>query len=316
MLHSHYLDCHLVNKYFGGHIKALNDAHSIVPYSGRFFLLAENSANFEGRLARIEKWGQTSSIIREVGGLSKLESLVKAISLKDGNSVKNLKDFCEELDRRLMDAWAELRTIDLLAMEGFTKIEKVIETADFIACCQTTKYAFQVKRINKSLLEQVEKRNDPDQRNMEPSGTLTDIHQRFSEPLSYMFWDALLEKNSKYKNYQGSNRCIVIVSGDEDLQDPLLKHIACQRIRSGIYDQAFGKRNFEYLLWLPDISPGAWFIFDEQQSRSRCFADWKDEIGTFGWEENISIYRREVDLNSRINSWEESQEIFSLCSQA
>jgi len=94
-----------------------------------------------------------------------------------------------------MDAWAELRVFCQLCKEGFSSISKVTETADLTATRGDGKFAFQVKRINNSLDNQVNRRNKPDMRDSNPTGEIGDIYARLDGPLSYFFWDSLEKKN-------------------------------------------------------------------------------------------------------------------------
>jgi len=269
-------DFPLVKKYFGKYIgqlvEALLDEN---PYEGRFAKAAFEPQALERRLQRIEETGQTSRIVSEVG---------------------ELQDPIE-LDRRLMDAWAELRTICQLCKEGFGNISKVTEIADLTATRGDEKFAFQVKRINNSLDNQVNRMNEPGKRDSDPTGEIGEIYSRLGEPLSYFFWDSLEKKNGKFKDWVEtySKRCIVIVSGDEDLQDPMVRHIACQKIREGLHSLI--NRHFDELLWLPDLSNGAWFKVKLRLEDTQCFADWAD---TFGNSEMDTVNRREIDLNSVI----------------
>jgi hypothetical protein len=263
----------LVRKYFGKYLSQLIRAALDKPYEGRFINAAFFPEELENRLREIEHTDQTEYIMSEV---------------------RNIQDPVE-IDRRLMDAWAELRTISQIVKEGFTEVAKVKATADLTAKRQEHVYAFQVKRINSSLDMRVEQHNEPDERDSTPEGALSDIYERLGEPVSYFFWDALREKNAKFKKWDETNwiRCIVIVSGDEDLQDPLVRHIACKKIREGIH--YLSQRHFEELLWLPDTGNGAWFKIGYSREETRCFADWKDELGNPDSKEDVN--RREIHLD-------------------
>lgn len=272
----------LVRQYFGKHLSLLiKMSLKKNSYEGRFIRSAFEPEVLEKRLQRIERVGQTSRIVSEVSGI------------QDAG----------ELDRRLMDAWAELRTISQLCKEGFSNINKVTETADLTATRGDEKFAFQVTRINNSLDNQVNRRNKPDKRDSEPMGEIEDIYARLDEPLSYFFWDALEEKNGKFKNWveNGYKRCIVIVSGDEDMQDSMVRHIACKKIREGIH--LLNGRHFEEFLWLPDAGNGAWFSIGLDQNETHCFADWSDRPSMSFEEREESVDRREIDLDSAFPIW-------------
>jgi hypothetical protein len=284
----------LIEKYFGDYLRRLLTAAKQTEYGGRFYLAAYITETLENRLMRIEGLDLTQSILNEVGEI----------------------DDAEELDKRLMDAWAEIRVLDQLNIEGFTNIQKVKEVADFTAECNVSSYAFQVKRIRSVLKSHISRLNDPKRRDPSPYGTLDDIYSRFQRPVGHYFWNALIEKNSKFRSWSEKDlvRCIMIVSSDEDLQDSLIRHIACQQIRTGIHDRSLGQLNFEELVWLPDLSPGAWFKVGSSPEKTRCFADWKDVIGDPGWNEELTVNRREVDLNSSINRWKEPTLFHKICS--
>jgi len=116
-------------------------------------------------------------------------------------------------------------------------------------------------------------------------------------PLSYYFWDALETKNASFKKWTGVDniRCIVIVSSEEELQDPLLRHVACRLIREAIHQWLPTPPHFEELLWLPDLGNGAWFKVGSRPEDTRCFVDWHDEPGRSLGDE---VSRREIDLDS------------------
>jgi len=261
----------LVNKYFGTFLRMLVEHFESTPFEGRFILTASYTTMLEDRLSRIERLGLTNAIIKEVG------------------NHKNPKD----LDKRLLDAWAELRALDQLQVEGFSNIQKVTETADFYAQQNGQQYAIQVTR-NNSKLESSDVFG----------ATIDELHERFDDLLWNFFWDRLFEKNGNFKKLHedGIIRVIVIVTSDETLQDPMVRHFACQQIRNLIFDPAFVQINFEELYWLPDLGHGAWFKLGGSPKETHCFADWHDE---FGRDWDGSVYRREVDLDSPINHWKE-----------
>lgn len=269
----------LTKKYFGGYLYILIKAQlEGTPFEGRFVRAAFQPQALEERLQRIEGFGQTRAIVSEAG---------------------EIQDPIE-LDRRLMDAWAELRTISQIGKEGFDNISKIAEIADLRATRGDEKYAFSVKRINNSLENQVQHRNEPDKRDSNLFGEIGDIYNRLGGPLSYFFWEALNEKNGKFRKWTETDhkRCIVIVSGDEDLQDSMVRHIACKEIREGIH--LLGNRHFEELLWLPDNGNGAWFTVGLEQNETRCFADWSDNPDVPLAERGEKIGRREVNLDSEL----------------
>lgn len=281
-----YENTDLVNRYFGRFIKALVDAYHKAPFEGNFIKAATNPGTLEKRLQRVERLGITQAIVNEVG----------------------FTDDPEELDRRLMDAWAEIRTADQLRKESFSGIEKVKSYADLKAHRPDAPYVFQVKRVKGSLVNEINKigrREQSPVRESSPYGQVGDIHSRLDAPTGYLFWDALLEKNAGFKSLQdrSSQRCLVIVSGDEQLQDPMVRHIACQQLRASFHDLAFGKVYFDELLWLPDLGNGAWFTISTDTKSTRCFADWQDQNFDQGDRDEEEVQRREVDLDSPIDRW-------------
>lgn len=252
-----YLHSSLVLRYFCEYLMQLliaqikNDR-----YDGYFVKVAYSPDNLEQRLQKIDPLGLTKNIVDEVG---------------------NIADPIE-LDRRLMDAWAELRVADQLQREGYYDIQKVTEIADFVAMREEHQFAFQVTRVNKLLANEISRRNPPNKRSSLPYGTSKDIHDRLDEPTGYLFWDRLQEKNGKFKKWpnQDSTRCVVLVTNQEPLQDTLQRHIVCQQLRQAIHDLT--TINFEELLWLPDNGNGALFKIGSTIGETECWVDWKDEF--------------------------------------
>lgn len=271
-----YKNCKLVSHYFGRFIEKLLEARQRGnEYAGRFYLIADNPENLEARLQKIEGTELVRTILSEVG----------------------LTEEVKELDRRLMDAWAEIRFIDLLVREGFDEIKKVTAIADFCAIRDDRSYAFQVKRINSSLSEKVQPRNPKNERDTSTHVTVDNVYERLANCISDLFWDALLEKNGKYKKWvdEGTTKCIVIISGDQSLQDRVIRHICCKEIVKGTFDPAIVRRHFDQLIWLPDLGYGALFIFGDSTEDTICLADWHDE---YGRPEGDRVRRRKVNLSS------------------
>jgi hypothetical protein len=269
-------DYPLVKRYFGRYLSQLGEGLSAgILTEGRFVRIAFAPQQLEIRLQALEPLGQTPAIVAEVG---EVQDVV-------------------ELDRRLLNAWAELRTIHQLRKESFADIHKEREVADLTATQQGKSYVFQVTRITTLLVKRVMRCNPPDEQDVDPFGPLEDIYQRLKVPLSDFFWGALERKNGRFREWHqdGWTRCIVIVSSDDDLQDAMVRHIACQQIREGIH--SLGYRHFEELLWLPDLGNGAWFRVGSRFEETDCFADWGD---TFGHSETDGVDRRKIDLDSII----------------
>lgn len=264
--------CEFTQKYFGKYLEKLLKSQS----KGRFIQVANNPNRLEQRLRKLDP------------------KLIDSILAEIGNNIEvNL------LDDRLMNAWAELRAVSQFQKEGFTNIEKVRETADFIACLAEKEYAIQVTRINRSLDDKMEKYSSSDVVDDEPFGAINDIYARFENPLSFLFWDTLQDKNSDFRKWKknGFTRCLVIVSGEALLQDVLIRHIACREIQKGIH--TLTQRHFEELLWLPDLSNGAWFKIGKVPDETECWTDWCDNA-LFD-EYNLSVNRVKENLNSSMS---------------
>jgi hypothetical protein len=270
----------LVEKYFGHHLSRLISTHNKFSFEGRFYLAASFPAQLEARLQDLEPLGLIEPILNE---------LAKHKEASD-------------LDSRLMDAWAEIRTLSQLVRDGFDRISKVVAYADFTAYSGDRPYVFQVKRISGLLMEVV---TDPSHKEepVEVYGkSLTEIHISLDDRVARYFRQSLMKKN-KFRKWTDKEyiRCIVLVTGDEDLQDSMVRHIACQQLRLSVH--RLKQINFEELLWLPDLGNGAWFKIGNSIEETRCFADWKDTPGDPGFEDLHGVYRREVDLNSSYPGW-------------
>jgi len=289
----------LVRKYFGKHLAKLVRAAQSESYDTHFAKIALCPHLLEARLRRIEDQEQTQRIMSEVGNVSDPENL----------------------DKRLTNAWAELRVIDQLRKEGFDSIQKVKVIADLKAQKSKQTFAFQVTRVNKSWRTQVIDHSDPGVSvDRIGYGNIGKIYKRLSKqlhknlssgnkrcgpddeygPLSYYFWYAIEDKNGDFKKWteEGYRRCLVIVSNEEGLQDSMVRHIACRLVREALHNwlQAI---HFEELLWLPDAGNGAWFKIGSTIEETRCFADWSDEPGR----DKATVRRREVDLDSVLPAW-------------
>lgn len=267
--------CPLVDRYFGDYLRQLLQAQRNSNFIGSFVNYASNPYGLEERLRRIEHLGLTEAVLAEIG------------EYNDPN----------KLDDRLLDLWAELRTIDQLNLEGFSQIRKITEIADFTTVLHGQQYAFQVTRIDTLLHERLQKKN----LDASPVGTLESIKTRFKESTLLVFLRAINEKNRRFADWQERDfvRCIVLVNIDQGLQDGLIRHFACQEICKRMCE--LRTRNFEEILWLPDLGNGAWFQIDTDGG-AKCFADWQDNPADprFG---QASVIRWEIDLESNIDSW-------------
>lgn len=280
----------LVGKYFGRYLNRLISAQNDSPYDGHFYLAASFPTMLEERLQDLEPLGLIKSILKELA------------------EHEDASDF----DSRLMDAWAEIRTLSQLVRDGFDRISKVVAYADFTAYYGNQPYAFQVKRITGKLknttLHPCNKEEPVD-----PFGkSIDETHKELDARVARFFWQSILKKNSEFAKWQeeGWIRCIVLVTGDEDLQDSVIRHIACQQLRLIVHCQ--DKINFEELLWLPDIGNGTWFKFGKKLHQTRCYADWKDRPGDSGYDDVNGVYRREVDLDNPYPGWINSERIVQI----
>ena len=289
----------LVRKYFGKYLAKLLRAAQSESCDTHFAKIALCPHILEARLRRIEGQEQTQRIMSEVGNVSDPENL----------------------DKRLTNAWAELRVIDQLCKEGFDSIQKVEVVADLTARESKQAFAFQVTRVNKSWRTQVIDHSEPGVSvDRIGYGNIGDIYKRLSKqlhknlsgghemcgpddeygPLSYYFWDAIEDKNGDFKKWteEGYRRCLVIVSNEEGLQDSMVRHVACRLIREVLHNWLLAI-HFEELLWLPDAGNGAWFKIGSTIEETRCFAGWSDETGS----DKATVRRREVDLDSVLPDW-------------
>ena len=265
----------LVRKYFGRYLGQLLKALQDDPFDELFTVYAFHPQGLERRL----------EILGALDPPVHIDSLVSEIG--------HIQD-PRELDGRLVNLLAELRLIGQIALEGFSDIQKVTEVADIVAEREGTGYAFQVTRISTTLKDKA--------RSASPYGNIFEIHQKLEGPSYRYLWDAVQRKNDRYASWKGHEvRCIVIVTNDEYLQDPLVRHIACQQLQCCIRDVP--TRHFEELVWLPDMGNGAWFKVGASPDDIHCFADWKDAPEDWGRE---AVKRREVDLECPINAYKVS----------
>lgn len=227
------------------------------------------SEKLENRLQRIQNAGVVQSIVDEVG------------------NPKHPGEF----DRRLLNAWAEIRVLDQLLRERFVDIHKVTVAADFEARRDDRLYAIQVTRVNR----------DPKFADG-PVGTIEDIYGEAEEDIGNYLWDSIRRKNARFETAYNSGhlRRITVVTSTQSLQDPLNRHIACRQIRDSIL--IFEQRNFEELQWLLDNGNGAilWVEADDGNERVRCLCDWSDDPSSSHWGDYLNCHWQEVDLDSEI----------------
>lgn len=261
----------LIEQYLGDHIRRLQ---ARPPKTGRFVHLFSRGdpERLERRLQRTRNTTAFQTIFQEIG------------SIKDP----------DELDKRLLDAWAEIRVIDQLVHERFIDICKVRIPADLVARYMSQLYAIQVTRISR----------EPQFPDL-PTGNLQQIYDEVQSPIGSYFWPSIEEKNLQLKNASPPEhvRRIAIVTSIGRLQDPLNRHIACQQIRDSIL--AFERRHFEEIQWLPDLGNGAtfWVETGDEEVKVRCLADWRDGPTGPHRGDRENCYWREVDLDSEIPTY-------------
>ncbi len=194
----------LIERYLGRYVRQL---HSRPPDTGRlgetrFYDIFSRGEpeKLERRLRRTHKTEAFQSIFREIG------------NIRDSN----------ELDRRLIDAWAEIRVIDQLVCERFIDIRKETSSVDFVARYMGQLYAIQVTRIGREA-------RFPDL----PTGRVDEIYNQVGPWIDQYFWDSLNRKNSQIGEISSSEyiRRIVLVTTTYRLREPLNRHIACRRIK-------------------------------------------------------------------------------------
>lgn len=271
----------LVEKYFGRHLQLLSRAREAggLP-RGRFVRVASSPAQLESTLREIEPLGLTQSILSEF---------------------RHIRD-AKHLDARLMAAWAELRTVLQLKREGFSDIKKVGMAADLTATRGGRRYAFQATRRPFTLPDHVEYANrraieDGKQAtatNLALSGRLVaEMHRQLDKPLFCFFARSVEKKNDNLCKWpaEGWIRCIVIITRDPHLQNPMFRYFACQQIAKLMHH--FEPRHFEEILWLPDMGHGAWFRFARQSGETICMTDWTSAP-------DQPVERSECDLKSPV----------------
>ena len=261
----------LIEKCLGDYIRRLL---ACPPEGGRAVHLFSRGdpERLEKQLQRTHKTIAFRTIFREIG------------SIKDP----------DELDRRLVDAWAEIRVIDQLMRERFIDIRKVEVAADLVARSVSQVYAVQVKRISREA-----------EFSDLPIGEAESIYGQQRDPIWSYFRDSLVDKNSQLAKFEC--RCqprhvrrIAMVTSIDRLRDPMNRHIACRQIKDAILD--LPKRHFEEVQWLPDLGNGAifWIEKTDGEVKIRCVADWRDDPTAPHWGDYGNCCWREVDLDSKL----------------
>jgi len=261
----------LIEQYLGDYIRRLQ---ARPPKTGRFVHLFARGdpERLERRLQRTRNTTAFQTIFQEIG------------SIKDP----------DELDKRLLDAWAEIRVIDQLVRERFIDICKVRTPADLVARYMSQLYAIQVTRISR----------EPQFPDL-PTGNLQRIYDEVQCLIDSYLGDSIERKNLSLRNVSPTEyvRRIAVVTSSDRLQDPLNRHIACRQIKESLL--AFKTRYFEEVQWLPDLGNGAIFWVETAggETRVRCVADWWDGMDASPWNDPEDCRWREVDLVSDIPAY-------------
>jgi hypothetical protein len=199
----------LIKKFFGCLIEARLEQRGFLasPIVSAIF---DDRQRLEHRLENVQNAAAFQTIFQEIGDITDPD----------------------ELDRRMLDAWAEIRVVDQLLREGFIDVSKVKTPADFVARYMSQLYAVQVTRISR----------EPQFPDL-PTGDLQQIYEEVQDFIGSFFWPSIERKNLQLKNASPCEyvRRIAIVTSTGRLQDPLNRHIACQQIRDSIL--AFERRH-------------------------------------------------------------------------
>jgi hypothetical protein len=201
--------------------------------------------------------------------------------------------------------------LDQVQAEGFVDISKVTETADFVARCGDTHWAFQVIHINKYINEIISREvaamvEDPPRFHNSPMGSLSDIYStehgllRAGSPIASFFWEAIRLKNSKFGRWKDKSfrRCIVIVTIERWFENDFEQQLGAYIIRNAIHDEGLGKIQFEDLIWLPNLGDGLWFTVGDTLAETQCFGT-PDTLSQSEYESLLrqNHFRLEVMLN-------------------
>ena len=264
----------LTRQFLGDLITARLKQNGILA-SPMILAIFDDQQRLEHRLRKAHNTTAFQTIFREIGNVT----------------------YPDELDRRLLDAWAEIRVIDQLLRERFVDICKVSTPADFVARYMSQLYAIQVTRIGR----------EPQFPDL-PLGEIGQIYNRVKGPIGRHFWDSLARKNSKFKDaFPGYVRRIVLVTVLDRLQDPMNRHIACQQIKGSIL--GLTKRHFEEVQWLLDNGSGGifWVETGDEEVKVRCLADWRDDPTDPHRGDRENCCWREIDLDSEIPAYIDEQ---------
>jgi hypothetical protein len=209
-----------IEQYLGNHIRRLQ---AEPPEKGNFVYLFSRGdpGRLERRLQRTCKTDAFQTIFREIG------------SIEDPG----------ELDRRMLDAWAEIRTIDQLVRERFIDIRKVKTPADLVARYMSQVYVVQVTRISR----------EPRFAGW-PTGDPQRIYDEACPLVDQYLGDSIEKKNLGFRDVSPMEyvRRITVVTSLGHLQNPLNRHIACRRIKESLFSLSKGVTSMKfsgYLIW-------------------------------------------------------------------
>lgn len=261
----------LIKKFFGCLIEARLEQSGFLasPIVSAIF---DELQRLEHRLENVQNTAAFQTIFQEIGDITDPD----------------------ELDRRMLDAWAEIRVVDQLLREGFIDVSKVKTPADFVARYMSQLYAVQVTRISREP-------KFPDL----PTGDLQQIYDKVQRLIGSHFWPSIEKKNLQLKNVSPLEyvRRIAIVTSTGRLQDLLNRHIACRQIKDSIL--AFERRHFEEIQWLPDLGNGAIFRVEtaDGEAKVHCMVDWRDDSTDPHRGDRANCYWQEVNLDSKIPAY-------------
>jgi hypothetical protein len=266
----------LVNKFFGPPLRRFLDLD--LPDNGRaVYLFADGSPErLEARLQRI-------------GDLPIVKSIFAEANL---DRIRN----ATELDSRLMNLWAELRTIDQLHREGFTDICKHGPYYDFDATLGGEPYAVQVVRVNKEFTV-------PDPFDSCFSQIRQEVREGVSLPddkrcpsIQAKLWETVLDKDSDFAQIADrlSRRRLIIVTSDSELDDRLLRYYISQCLAEFLDCPEI--RYIDEISWLPNLGNGA--LLTRMPEGVKCFVDWNDRDSPL--EEPMRCSWREANLQHLI----------------
>jgi hypothetical protein len=243
----------LIDRFFGSAFKRFLSLG--VPDQGRAIYLFThgNPEQLEARLKRISDL----AIVKKIFTEANLERITNA----------------NELDSRLVNLWAELRTIDQLHREGFTNIQKHGSHYDFDATLENAPYAIQVIRVNKEI-------SVP-----EPYGNLARIRDEVREgvlscdgtrnpSIQHILWERVKDKDSDFAKVIDHHfqRRLVIVTSDSELDDRFLRYYVCQCLAE--FFSCPEIRYIDEISWLPNLGNGV--LLARKSDSVKCLVDWND----------------------------------------